>query len=116
MTISDTPGSGLTPLPPGPNIADAPLPGYWLCQFDVRLDLPSAMPTSNMEAWLAQVFAIGAVAAGLPANVQVALVATSNGSVANPTLPSSVAIPLPPVTSPGSGTVNSSPVPGGGGL
>lgn len=111
MTINDNPpGQGLPPLPPGPSPANKPLPGYWLCQFELRIDLPSAMPVANMEAWLAQVFAVGANAAGLPANIHVSLIATSEGSVANPTAASSVAIP--PVGTPATSVtpINSGPL------
>lgn len=84
-------GTGLDALPPSPNVK--PIPNYWLCQFDVRVDLPASMPPSNMEKWIASVVANAAVAAGQPGNVQVTLIATSEGSVSHPTATSSIAIP-----------------------
>lgn len=87
------PGTGVAPLDPSPPLGEKPIPNYWLCQFDVRIDLPSSMPPGNMEKWLAGVVSAASVMAGQPGNAQVTLIATSEGSVATPTVSTSMSIP-----------------------
>lgn len=79
-------GSGIPPLPDSP--PSPSIPGYWLCQFDVRVDLPSTLTVPEMERKLAHWIAHGIYYAGLRSSgCHVTLIATSTGSVANPTSP-----------------------------
>jgi len=56
-------------------------PGYWLCAFEVKVDLPATLFPGEMEAAIADCLAVRLPALGHPGNVIVSLLWTSDGSV-----------------------------------
>jgi hypothetical protein len=102
-------GVGVAPIPSLPVAESAT--SYWLCQFDVRCQMPGVMPVSNMENAIAFAVNLYLMNQKVPdASVQVTLIATSGGTVSQPTSPAEVAFPT--VTPGQPTTFTSGPPPG----